>query len=44
MEREQTTIRLPAELKEALQREAQEKGISFNGYLIALIQSARGKF
>lgn len=32
MEREQTTIRLPAELMEQLRREAQEIGMSFNDY------------
>lgn len=37
----QTTLRLPTELKEALQREAQEKGYSFNAYLIRLIQKGR---
>jgi predicted DNA binding CopG/RHH family protein len=41
--REQTTIRLPAELMEQLRREAQERGMSFNDYLVALIQRARGK-
>jgi predicted HicB family RNase H-like nuclease len=41
MEREQTTIRLPASLKEALMREAQEKGISFNAYVLLLIDKAR---
>lgn len=40
-EREQTTIRLPAELKEQLQREAQERGISFNEYMLWLIYKAR---
>ena len=30
MEREQTTIRLPIELKEKLQQDALKKGISFN--------------
>lgn len=34
MEREQTTIRLPAELKEKLQQEADRLGISFNGLVI----------
>lgn len=38
MTREQTTIRLPAELKRELQREADEKGISFNAYIIILLQ------
>ena len=37
MEREQTTIRLPAELKEQIQQEADELGISFNeAVMIAL--------
>lgn len=40
-EREQTTIRLPAELKEQLQREADMRGISFNAYLLLLIDKAR---
>ena len=30
MEKEQTTIRLPVELKEKLQAEAEKRGISFN--------------
>ena len=34
MEREQTTIRLPAELKEKLHQEADRLGISFNGLVI----------
>lgn len=40
-EREQTTIRLPAELKEKLQMEADRLGMSFNGYLLWLIDIAR---
>jgi predicted HicB family RNase H-like nuclease len=36
-EREQTTIRLPADLKKKLQQEADEKGISFNSYVLILI-------
>lgn len=40
-EREQTTIRLPAELKEELQREAERLGISFNAYLMILIDKGR---
>ena len=32
MEREQTTIRLTAELKEKLQQEADMLGVSFNTY------------
>lgn len=36
-DREQTTIRLPAKLKEELQREAYERGDSFNGFIILLI-------
>ena len=34
MEREQTTIRLPSELKEQLQREADRRHVSFNGLVI----------
>lgn len=37
MEREQTTIRLPAELKEKLQQEADRLGISFNEMVIKFI-------
>ena len=35
--REQTTLRMPEELKEQLQKEAEKKGISFNAYLLLLI-------
>lgn len=38
MEREQTTIRLPAELKEQLQREADRRGDSFNETVIRFIR------
>ena len=41
MSREQTTIRLPAELKEQLQREAERMGISFNSYIMLLIDKGR---
>jgi predicted HicB family RNase H-like nuclease len=41
LEREQTTIRLPAELLEALRREANERGYSLNGYIIRLIELGR---
>ena len=34
MEREQTTLRLPAELLSKLREEAQERGLSFNSYAI----------
>ena len=37
MEREQVTIRLPAKLKERLQREADGRGISFNSMVIIAI-------
>lgn len=37
MRREQTTIRLPEELKELLQREADLRGLSFNAYVLLLI-------
>lgn len=39
--REQTTLRLPAELKEKLQEEAARKGISFNSYILLLIDIGR---
>lgn len=35
--REQTTIRLPAELKSKLQQEADRRGISFNALILILI-------
>lgn len=38
MEREQTTIRLPAELKEQLQQEADRRGDSFNETVIRIIR------
>lgn len=40
-EREQTTIRLPAELKEKLQQEAIVKGLSLNAYILLLIDRGR---
>lgn len=39
--KQQTTIRLPDELKEQLQREAVLKGISFNAYVLLLIDRGR---
>lgn len=41
MEREQTTIRLPADLKRELQQEADRTGISFNSYILILIDRGR---
>ena len=38
MKREQTTIRLPAELKEQLQQEADRKGQSFNTEVIIILR------
>lgn len=38
--KEQTTIRLPIELKEELQREAQRRGESFNGLINLLLYKA----
>lgn len=38
MEREQTTIRLSAELKERIQRKADGLGISFNSTVIILLR------
>lgn len=37
MQREQTTIRLPTELKEQLQREADKIDLSFNGLVNLLL-------
>ena len=42
MEREQTTIRLPAELKEQLMREAERRGISFNAMVIIALLRGLG--
>lgn len=39
MEREQTTIRLPAELKEKIQQEADRRGMSFNQLLLIIIDA-----
>ena len=38
MEREQTTIRLPVELKEQIQREADEAGQSFNAKVLLILK------
>ena len=37
MEKQQTTIRLPVDLKNQIQREADCIGISFNAYVLILI-------
>ena len=41
MDREQTNIRLPTELKEQLQREAAKLGMSLNAYMLWLIDRGR---
>ncbi len=38
MEREQTTIRLPTELKQRIQQEADKKGIGLNALLLEILQ------
>ncbi|HBF1131383.1 TPA: Arc family DNA-binding protein [Clostridioides difficile] len=38
MEIEQTTIRLPRELKEKLEKQASKKGRSFNSILLSILQ------
>lgn len=43
-EREQTTIRLPLELKDKLQREADRLGVSFNEMAIKLIHEGLKSF
>ena len=40
-EREQTTIRLPVELKEELQKQAAEMGMSFNSYFLGALIAVR---
>lgn len=37
MKREQTTIRLPVEMKEQIQKQAGQMGISFNAMVLMLI-------
>ena len=44
VEREQTTIRLPAELKERLQREADKIGVSFNEIVIKLLNEGLNSY
>lgn len=39
--REQTTLRLPAELKEKLNRKAKENGISLNAMILTILYDAR---
>lgn len=43
MEREQTTIRLPAELKERLQREADRRGMSLNAFLLMILNEEQNR-
>lgn len=38
LDRGQTTIRLPRELKEEIQKQADKMGVSFNARLIMLLQ------
>lgn len=40
MEREQTTIRLPAELLDELRQEADQRGDSLNGLIVMMINKA----
>lgn len=44
MEREQTTIRLPAVLKRKLQQEADWLGVSFNEMVIKLLKEGLKSF
>lgn len=37
VDREQTTIRLPADLKQQIQRRADEMGLSFNAFIMTAI-------
>ena len=38
LEKEQTTLRLPADLKEQLAREAEKQGMGFNALVLIIIQ------
>lgn len=40
MKREQATIRLPADLKDRIQREADRRGESFNGMIMIMLNEA----
>lgn len=40
MEKKQTTIRLPSELKRELEQKAEKMGISFNAIIIMFLQQA----
>ncbi len=40
-EREQTTVRLPVDLKEEIQRQADEMGISFNAYVLNALNAVQ---
>lgn len=42
-DREQTTIRLPAELKEKLQQEADRRGISVNALILSWLNEERNR-
>lgn len=41
MEREQTTIRMPLELKQILDQEAVKRGIGFNPLVLMILNEAR---
>ena len=40
MEKEQTTIRLPVDLKERLQQQADKRGDSLNGLIVMMLNKA----
>lgn len=40
-QREQTTVRLPVDLKEEIQRQADEMGISFNAYVLNALNAVQ---
>lgn len=40
MEKEQTTIRLPVDLKERLQQQADKRGYSLNAFLLIILEQA----
>ena len=42
MEREQTTIRLPVELKDQIHQQAEKEGQSFNSEIVILLRRGLG--
>ena len=43
MNREQTTIRLPKKLMDSLKKEAEEKGLSLNAYILMILNEEKNR-